>query len=301
MRPRRLPSVTRHGRLGRGVVSALVALTLGLAGSAAQEARFAVSTDVVEVYATVTRADGSVVSGLALADFEVLEDGVVQDVSVFSAGPFPATVALGVDRSFSMAGEPLRVARRASQAFLDLLPPSDRTMVWAVSESAELLAGLDVPRDLQRLALADVQPWGTTALFDGITAALDRLDHESGRRALVLFTDGADRYSRTTAETVLERVRGSQALLYPIAVGPTRPAVLAEVAALSGGRSHHIRRVTELESALGSVARELRQQYLLGYVSTSPVGMPGWRSITVRARQAGQVLRVRARDGYRAR
>ena len=77
----------------------------------------------------------------------MLEDGVPQQVSAFAAGEFPLTVALGVDRSWSMAGEPLRLAVRASQAFLRGLGPADRTMVWAVADGAELLAPVDSPRE----------------------------------------------------------------------------------------------------------------------------------------------------------
>lgn len=276
----------------------LAAAVLGL--SPELRAQFATGVQVVEIYATVTRPDGSAVSGLTASDFEVLEDGVAQPVSLFVAGEFPLTVALGVDRSFSMAGEPLRLALRASQAFLRALKPEDRSMVWAIAEDAAVIAPLDAPRDEQLLALAKLTPWSTTALHDSVIAALDRLEPERGRQALVLFTDGSDRYSRASVGQVIERARRSNALIYGIGVGKTRAPILAEMAAVSGGRSLHVRDAAALEPALASVAQELRHQYLLGY--TPPARRTGsearWRSITVRLTRGAAGLRVRARDGY---
>ena len=74
--------------------------------------QFSSSVQLVEVYATVTDANGEPVTSLRQSDFEVLEDDVPQQVTAFAAGEFPLTVALGVDRSFSMAGEPLRLPAR---------------------------------------------------------------------------------------------------------------------------------------------------------------------------------------------
>jgi VWFA-related protein len=263
-------------------------------------AQFATGVQLVEVYATVARADGRSVTGLQASDFEVLEDGVVQPISVFVAGEFPVTVALGVDRSFSMAGEPLRLAMRASQAFLRVLKPKDRSMVWAIADGAEVIAPLDAPRDEQLLALAKLTPWSTTALHDSVIAALDRLEPEPGRQALVLFTDGSDRYSRASVADVIERVRRSNALVYGIGVGKTRAPILAEMAAVSGGRSLQVRNAESLEPALAAVARELEHQYLLGYAPPPrrSSGDSRWRSITVRLTRPHDGARVRARDGY---
>jgi VWFA-related protein len=279
---------------------ALVLLLAGIGLSPRVGAQFATGVQLVEIYATVTRADGSAVTGLKASDFEVLEDGTAQPISVFVAGEFPVTVALGVDRSFSMAGQPLRLAMRASQAFLRALKPKDRSMVWAISDGAEVIAPLDAPRDEQLLALAKLTPWSTTALHDSVIAALERLEPEPGRQALVLFTDGSDRYSRASVADVLERVRRSNALVYGIGVGKTRAPILAEMAAVSGGRSLQVGNPEALEPALAAVARELEHQYLLGYAP--PPGRSGsdasWRSITVRLTHSPAGARVRARDGY---
>jgi Ca-activated chloride channel family protein len=261
--------------------------------------RFSSSTQLVEVYATVTDAKGQPVTGLRQSDFEVLEDGVPQDVTAFAAGEFPLTVALGVDRSFSMAKN-LQLAKQASQTFLRELKPGDRSMVVAISSEAEEIAPLSADRAAQSRAITALDAWGTTALHDAIVATLDRLEPEPGRQAIVVFSDGADRYSTHRAADVMERARRSNALIYPIAFGKTRSPLLAELAVLTGGRSFLLRDARELEATLATVARELRYQYLLGYTPANAIerGEREWRSITVHVKGTRPGLRVRARDGY---
>ena len=263
------------------------------------QAQFSSSVQLVEVYATVTDAKGELVTGLKQSDFDVFEDSRPQEIATFAAGEFPLTVALGVDRSWSMAGEPLRLAKRASQSFIRQLKPGDRSMVFAISSEADVIAPLSTDRLSQSRAIEALDPWSTTALHDGIIAALDRLESETGRQAVVLFSDGTDRYSSRSAADVLDRARRSNALIYPIAFGKKRPPLLAELAVLTGGRSFLLRDARELESTLATVARELRFQYLLGYTPSDPIvrGEKEWRSLRVTLKNRPD-LRIRARDGY---
>jgi Ca-activated chloride channel family protein len=277
-------------------------LLAGIATLAAQDAqpRFSSAVQLVEVYATVTDQSGPV-TGLTRADFELFEDGEPRPIDAFAAGEFPLTVALGLDRSFSMAGEPLRFAKQAARAFLLALASPDRSMVMAIGNEAEVIAPLSSDRSEQLRAVEAVDAWSTTALHDAIIASLNRLEPEPGRQALVVFSDGEDRYSRASAADVIERARSSQALIYPVIIGRRRPAVTAELAVVSGGRSFQLRNTRELEPALQTIARELRYQYLLGYtpVERTP-DASGWRSIRVRLKGSRPGVRVRARDGYRS-
>ena len=296
--------VIAHVSAGTRLILAGLAAAVLATGLAAQEqeprAVFSSSVQLVEVYATVTDAKGELVTGLRQSDFAVFEDGERQQISAFAAGEFPLTVALGIDRSWSMAGEKLRLAKQASQTFLRELKPNDRAMVVAISSEAEIIAPLSTDRVVQTRAVAALDPWSTTALHDAIIASLDRLEPEQGRQALVIFSDGADRYSAATSSQVLERARRSNALVYPIAFGRERPPLLAELAVLTGGRSFLLRDPTELEPTLRTIARELRYQYLLGYAPMRPLvrGEREWRSIRVALRDPRAGIRIRARDGY---
>jgi Ca-activated chloride channel family protein len=265
-------------------------------------AQFSSGVQLIEVYATVTDANGELVTGRRQADFQVFENDRPQEIAAFAAGEFPLTVALGVDRSFSMAGEPLRLAKLASQTFLRQLKPGDRSMVVAISNYADIIAPLSSDHQEQARAIASLDAWSTTALNDAVIAALDRLEPERGRQALVVFSDGVDRYSEATSGQVIARARRSQALVYPITIGRTRVPAAVELATLTGGRSFLLRDAKELERTLSTIARELRYQYLIGYAPSAPArpGLHEWRAIKVALKTPANGIRVRARDGYTA-
>jgi Ca-activated chloride channel homolog len=238
------------------------------------------------------------VRGLQKDAFSLSEDGKPQEISTFIEGEFPLSIAIAVDRSLSMAGEPLLRARRAARTLLDQLRPDDQAMIIAVSSTVDTVAPLATRRDAAIEALTRLDPWSTTALHDAMVAAIDEIEAGRGRRALVLLSDGTDRYSRLTAADVLDRVRRSEVLVYPVGLGKTRPPLFAEAAALSGGRSFYARDTRALDSAMESLARDLRHQYLLGYSPARPLSEDHerWRSIQVRVARSG--VTVRARDGY---
>jgi Ca-activated chloride channel family protein len=297
-----VPEVASMRRL---MVAAAVAFAGGAIPIAAAQqegplAQFSSQVQLVEVYATVTDDKGELVTGLRQNDFEVYENDQLQQISAFAAGEFPLTVALGVDRSWSMAGKPLELAKQASRTFLNQLKTGDRAMVVAISSTADVIAPLSMDRGAQARAIAALDPWSTTALRDAIIASLDRLEAEPGRQALVLFSDGDDRYSRATEAEVIARARRGNALVYPITIGKQRPPLLAELAVLTGGRSFLLKDATDLEKTLSTIARELRYQYLLGYAPSEPIheGVHEWRPIRVTLTGNRPGLRVRARDVY---
>jgi Ca-activated chloride channel family protein len=297
--------VSEVASMRRLMVAAAAALAAGAIPIAAAQqegplAQFSSQVQLVEVYATVTDDKGELVTGLRQNDFEVYENDRLQQISAFAAGEFPLTVALGVDRSWSMAGKPLELAKQASRTFLNQLKTGDRAMVVAISSTADVIAPLSMDRGAQARAIAALDPWSTTALRDAIIASLDRLEAEPGRQALVLFSDGDDRYSRATEAEVIARARRGNALVYPITIGKQRPPLLAELAVLTGGRSFLLKDATDLEKTLSTIARELRYQYLLGYAPSEPIheGVHEWRPIRVTLTGNHPGLRVRARDGY---
>ena len=175
-------------------------------------------------------------------------------------------------------------------------------MVVAISAEADIVAPLTASRVEQARAIAFLDPWSTTALRDAVVKTLDRLAPEPGRQALVVFSDGADRYSQVSAAEMLNRARSGAALVYPIVFGRAPVAALAEMASLTGGRSFVLRDAQGLAPALASIARELRHQYLLGYVPAEATEPGRWHPIRLRVRNQGtRGWRVRARDGYVAR
>jgi Ca-activated chloride channel family protein len=264
----------------------------------AEGEQFTSSVNLVEVYASVVDRSGRPVPGLTKEDFEVLEDGMPQAISAFTAGEFPLTAALAVDRSFSMAGRPLGTVKSAARAFLNALRPSDEAVIIGIGSQVTVLADARASRADQLAAVDALSAWGTTALHDAIIAAIETVDGSRGRRALVVLSDGDDRYSESSAAETLDRARQSNVMVYPVALGKARPPLFAEIATLTGGRSFHARELQGLDQTLTTIAAQLREQYLLGYSpSRQPVsGSNEWRSITVRVKKPD--VSVRARDGY---
>jgi Ca-activated chloride channel family protein len=269
-------------------------------------AQFTSGVNLVEVYATVTDARGEPIAGLSAADFRVAEDGHPQAITAFAAGEFPLAVAIGVDRSFSMAGNGNRlgVAKSAARTFIGQLRPADQVMVVAIGTDTEVAAPLTTDHRAALAAIDRLDAWGTTPLYDATVAAIDAIQAAKGRRALVIFSDGTDRYSETPASELVDRARRRDVLVYPIALGAARPPVFAELAAATGGRSFFAREPRELATHAAAIARELRFQYLLGYVpsrSAASGAAPdaAWHAIEVNV--ARPDAHVRARDGYFAR
>jgi Ca-activated chloride channel family protein len=274
-----------------------IALALLVDPAPAAPAQFASGVSLVEVYATVTDARGELVQGLTQQDFAVEEDGRAERIVTFAAGEFPLALAVAIDRSFSVAKARLATVVSAVRGWLRELRAQDEVMLLGIGSEVEVLAPLSSNRRPAIDALSGLQPWGTTPLHDGVLAALSSIEGGRGRRALVLLSDGDDRFSRATATGVIERARGADVLVYPIALGRQRPPLFAELATVTGGRSFESNDLASLPSTLSSIARELRFQYLLGYTpSRSGEERRGWRSIRVTVNRAN--VRVRARDGY---
>jgi len=239
-------------------------------------AQFSSGVSLVEVYATVTDGQGQPVNGLTAADFQVTEDGVAQPISTFAAGEFPLSVVVSA------------------------LRPDDEVTVLAVGSEIETITPPVPARVAVATAWDAITPWGSTPLYDVIMKALDIRVSATRRRALLIVSDGFDRYSDATAADVVDRARRSNVLAYPIAIGKGRPPALAELASVTGGHSFTVDDPKKLDAAVGTIARELRSQYLLGYVpARAPASAAEWRAIDVNVNRAG--MRVRARDGYFAR
>jgi Ca-activated chloride channel family protein len=126
---------------------------------------------------------------------------------------------------------------------------------------------------------------------------VDVVQAGTGRRALVLLSDGADRYSTATADDVLAHVRRTDVMVYPVAVGKREPPLFVELAAVTGGRSFTARDGAALDEVMRTIASDLHHQYLIGYTPVARGREPGsWRSLEVSVKSPG--ARVRARRGY---
>jgi VWFA-related protein len=261
-----------------------------------------VDVDVVQVTVTVTDNAGRFVRGLTRQDFRLYEDGKSQALTTFVSENVPLELIVAVDVSGSMTDAMPKV-KESVKRFLTAIRPTDRVTLLGFNDTVFTLARPTVDLPTRLRAVDRLAPWGGTALYDVIVQAFDLLGRQTGRRALVVFTDGEDLNSRVPIEVAERRLEASDAVLYPIGQGraprlASLRTVLERLARKSGGRAFFGDSVDKLDAVFADILEELSNQYLLGYVPRDLTRDGRWR--TLRVEVPGKNVRVRARQGYRA-
>ena len=263
---------------------------------------FADNEDVDAVQVTVTVTDGprGYVRGLPASAFRVFEDGRPQEISYFANKEVPLELIAAIDISGSMGPVMLKL-KRAVQEFLAAVPSGDEVTLLGFNDTVFPLARRAVnPADRVR-AVDRMAPWGSTALYDLVLRSIGMLGRQTGRKALVVFTDGEDQGSHATIADVERGLQSSDVTLYMIGQGrgvtnaPLR-TVMTRLATPTGGRAIFTENIDELRGAFGELLDELSNQYLLGYVPAAAHRDDRWHSITV---DVDGYSEVRARQGYR--
>jgi VWFA-related protein len=261
-----------------------------------------VDVDVVQVTATVTDDSGRFVRGLARQDFRLYEDGTPQSLTSFFSENVPTEMIVAVDVSGSMTDAMPKV-KESVKGFLTAIRPADRVTLLGFNDSVFTLARPTVDLAARLKAIDRLAPWGGTALYDVVVQAFDLLGRQTGRRALVVFTDGEDLNSRVPIEVAERRLEASDAVMYPIGQGraprlASLKTILERLARKSGGRAFFGESVDQLDAVFADIIDELSNQYLLGYVPRDLTRDGRWRTLKVEV--PGRAVHVRARQGYRA-
>jgi Ca-activated chloride channel family protein len=270
--------------------------------------KIAVSVNLVLIPAIVTDARGAFVPGLKAEAFRVLEDGRPQELTVFEVGDTPVTVGLVVDHSRSM-GSKLPAVAAAVNSFAHTSNRQDEMFVVDFNDdvSIELMKGKAFTSDPKELleALGAVSARGRTALYDAISEGLHHLQYAHWqKKALIIISDGGDNASRLKYPQILALARQSQALIYSIVlVGSDdveeNPDLLRRLSKDTGGIAYFPRAGESVESASAQIARDLREQYTLGYIPQRMKQDDAFRKIEVKVAAPGHGnLRVRTRQGY---
>lgn len=268
-----------------------------------------VDVDVVSVTAVVFDKSGRLVPGLGPQDVRLLEDGVEQEVSYFreassqgdAAARIPLSVALVIDTSGSMGGPRNQILRFLQQAILSFvykLEEVDQALVVSFNETVK--ASSEFTGDSERLErfVDGLQAWGGTSLYDAVHYSLERIEDRPGRKALVVFSDGADTTSALDATTVVDYARAVEATVYAIGFSGTHGSArgfLSRIARETGGRHFTPDKVGELSKVFSEISQELKNHYLLAYTPKRPADRT-WRRIELEPKRPG--LEVRVRKGY---
>ncbi|MCY4601489.1 MAG: VWA domain-containing protein [Acidobacteria bacterium] len=292
---------------------AALALLAGV-GAQAQQPLFTSGIELVQLGVTVVGRDGTPLTVFTRDDFEVYEDGELQEIRYFARGladdaeTVPTHLGVLFDTSASMERD-ARFAKTAAIKFLNTLTYAEDMTV--VDFDTEVRVGRyergDFPRLVERIRSS--RTTGDTALYDALGVYLDGAFAQDGRKVLLLYTDGADTRSRTTRDDVVDFVRASDVTIYaigfqkqlPSSLRPIERMRLQQLADMTGGRSYFPDRVEDLDEIYEQIAAELDARYSLGYVSGNPRTDGSWREIEVKLPNPPaehRRLRVRARKGY---
>ncbi len=250
-------------------------------------------------------------------DFEVYEDGVKQTLISFQHTDLPVSIALVVDNSGSMS----RKRPSVNKSAMDLIEASNpQDEAFVVNFSDEAFIDQDFTSDVNKLreGLAHLESRGGTALRDAVVASADKLaaGAKNPKQVLILITDGDDNASTLSLEQTIQRVQQlSGPVIYTI--GAVWRRVEPQEDVKSGGRiakrgrrwrrfpprpaARHFfpKNIEQVDQIAAEVARDIRNQYTLGYHSTKPSTAPGFRHVEVTAKAKGMgKLNVRTRTGY---
>jgi Ca-activated chloride channel homolog len=269
-----------------------------------------VDVKLVNVYVTVTNAQGGPVAGLKKENFSVQEDGRDQTISVFDKeSAVPLSIALAIDTSLSTRHDlPLEQAsaKRFARA---IMRPVDALSVFGFSET--VLQSTSYTADLKRIddGIDHIRLGAATALFDAVYLASRSLGRRQGRKVLVLITDGGDTVSKVDYHEALRAAEEAECTVYSIIVVPIENSAgretggehaLIQLSEDTGGKYYYATSMSQLDDAFRQISDELRTQYLLAYYPSQRTSYSQFRRIQVRVSGSPESAgyRVRHRAGY---
>jgi len=280
---------------------------------------FKAEVKVVNVLATVRDKRGAFIRDLGKDDFSVLENGRPQTIRYFSRETdLPLTLGLMIDTSLSQK-HVMEAERIASYSFLervlrekkdqvfimqfDLSPILRQELTSSFLKLSEALERVDVPsmNDLQS------QTGGGTMLYDAMSKASGEIMRkQTGRKALIVLTDGVDTGSEATIADAIEAAQRADTLIYSILFsdegyygifsgGADGRAVLMRMSRETGGGFFEVSKKQSLDNIFALIQEELRSQYNIGYESDQPVGVSEWRKLQVTTHRKGLAVQARGR------
>jgi VWFA-related protein len=297
-----------------GLAAAMLAeIPAGAVSQQEPKATFRTGADVVTVEASVQR-DKRPVTGLKTTDFELLDNGVPQQISDLSYERLPIDVTVVLDVSASVTGEVLDQLRQSVRQLKADLGPRDRLKLVAFNMEVRRLTDFEAPAAATDAAFASLSGRGSSAIFDAVAVQLALPALEARRHLIVLFTDGKDSSSISDPDTLFDVARRTTATVdivlastapersnaTPFARSPGRPQITVgrmydQLARETGGLVVATTAGDNLASTFRRTLADFRASYVL-YFTPQGVARSGSHTIDVRVKRDG--TDVRARRGY---
>jgi Ca-activated chloride channel family protein len=270
-----------------------------------------VSVDLVLVPVTITDPMNRLVTGLDKENFELYEGNAKEEIKSFSSEDAPVSLGVIFDSSGSMSNKMDR-AKDAVMEFFKTANPQDEFFMITFSDEPEMVNDFTSSVDDIQGKLVFTVPQKRTALLDAIYMGVSKMRQARyPKKALLIISDGGDNHSRYTEHEIKALVKEADVMVYAIGIYDRfyqsaeerlGPALMGEIAGLTGGRAFTVENPNDLGDVATKIGVELRNQYVLGYRPSKVVRDGKWRKIKVKLLPPKGLppLRVYARTGYYA-
>lgn len=270
-----------------GLVSLVLVLMPGIARAGAVLTLNQINIErfpQIRIYLTASDERGTPLKGLNVGNFSVHEDGKavgVQGVFPLERGEEPLSVVLAIDKSGSMRGQPIRDARQAAVDFIKEMRRIDRVGAVSFDDHVTVISRLSSDKGPLLKAVTKITVGKDTALNDAIMNALALLSPFTGRRAVVVLTDGKENRSKASRKEAINKAREIGVPVITVGLGAEVDApALEAIAARTGGRSFFAQESSELPSLYRAIAQQLINQYRLTLQSQKSLDS-GWHRLRV--------------------
>ncbi len=269
-----------------------------------------INVDLINVLFTVTDRKGKLVTDLDKKELKLFEDSKPQNITNFSRETdLPLTIALLIDTSTSIRDR-FKFEQEAAIDFLyrTLRPKRDKALLITFDSAIELIQDFSDNPELLAKAIRQVRPGGGTKMLDAIyLACQEKLKSETGRKIIILISDGDDNLSLETVTSTLEMTQKSDVAIFSISTNssgffgitaPKSDKLLKKLAEDTGGRAFFPFKAEDLSQSFQDIGAELRSQYSLAYRSSNSNRDGTFRSIKIEPERKN--LKVKSRKGYYA-
>jgi VWFA-related protein len=282
--------------------SLLVVLWIVL-GAYSQEPATIIKVQVrlVEVYASIHDQKGHFVDGLSRENFQVLEDGKPQQIAAFDSTSQSLSCAILLDTTGSMK-EVLPRVKNSIVKLIDELGPQDSVAIYTFDQRLVIRQEFTTDKNAAKRAALRTRAEGATALFDALSGAAQELSQRSGKKVLILFTDGDDNSSALNAIAAVARAKKAGVPLYTIAEGEAMHSknlrkLLDDLSQRTGGAAYEVKKPGEIEQVFHEISEDLRHLYMISYRPPQGKNDGKWRKIELLVK-GPKDYRVRAKEGY---
>jgi Ca-activated chloride channel homolog len=270
-----------------------------------------VDVDLVLVPVTITDPLNRLVTGLEKENFQLFDGNTPQEIRSFSSEDAPVSLGVIFDSSGSMSSKMDR-AKDAVVEFFKTANPQDEFFMITFSDEPEEVSDFTNSVDEIQNKLVYAVPRKRTALLDAIYMGVSKMRQAKyAKKALLIISDGGDNHSRYTEGEIKALVKEADVMIYAIGIYDRYfqsqeerlgPALLTDIAELTGGRAFTIDNPNDLADVATKIGIELRNQYVLGYRPAKVVHDGKWRKIKVKLMPPKGLppLKVYARTGYYA-